>query len=57
MACVEICRDKARNTTFGVVYKPPIMNSENVLWNFEQDVLDKLTDDAINDIIMIGDFS
>ena len=39
MVCVEICPDKARNTIFAVVYKPPSMNPENILSSFKQDVL------------------
>ena len=34
MVCVEICPDKARNSIFGVVYKPPIMNPENSFIKF-----------------------
>ena len=55
--CVEICPDKARNTIFPVVYKPPSMNPENFLSSFKEDVLDKLTDEESQDIIMMGDFS
>ena len=57
MVCVEICPDKARNTIFAVVYNPPSMNPENFLSSFKQDVLDKLTDEASKDIIMMGDFN
>ena len=57
MVCVEICPDKTRNTIFAVVYKPPSMNPENFLSSFKQDVLDKLTDEASKDIIMMGDFA
>ena len=56
MVCVEICPDKARNSIFGVVYKPPIMNPENFLSSFKEDVLEKLTDEANQDNIMMGDF-
>ena len=38
-----------------MVYKPPIMNRENFLLSFKQDVLEKLTDEANKDIIMMGD--
>ena len=57
MVCVEICPDKARNTIFAVMYKPPSMNPENFLSSFKQDVLEKLTDEESNDIIMMGDFN
>jgi len=52
---VEICPDKAKNTIFGVVFKPPVMNPDNFLSSFKQDVLDKLADEAW--IIMMGDFN
>ena len=57
LVCVEICPDKARNTIFAVVYKPPSMNPENFLSSFKQDVLYKLTDEESKDIIMMGDFN
>ena len=57
MVCVEICPDKARNTIFTVMYKPPSMNPENFLSSFKQDVLEKLTDEESNGIIIMGDFN
>ena len=54
MVCAEICPDKARNSIFGVVYKPPIMNPDNFLSRFKQGVLEKLTDEGNKDIIMMG---
>lgn len=49
---------KARNSIFGVVYKPPIMNPENLLHvsSFKQDILEKLTDEANKDVIIMGNF-
>ena len=57
MVCVEICPDKAKNTIFGVIYKPPIIDSDNFLSSLEQDVLIKLSDEASKDIIIMGDFN
>ena len=57
MVCVEICPDKAKNTIFGVIYKPPIMDSDKFLSSLEQDVLIKLSDEASKDIIIMGDFN
>ena len=57
MVCVEICPDKVKNTNFGVIYKPSIMNSDKFLSSLEQDVLIKLSDEASKDIIIMGDFN
>ena len=53
MVCVEICPDKAKNNIFGVIYKPPIMDSDKFLSSLEQDVLIKLSDEASKDIIIM----
>ena len=56
MVCVEICPEKARNTLFITTYKPPIMDSDKFVTRF-QDVLMKLENETIKDIIITGDFN
>ena len=48
--CVEICPEKAKNTIFAVIYKPPSMNQE-------QEFLAKLDDEMVKDFIIMGDFN
>ncbi len=57
MVCVEICPEKAKNTIFTVMYKPPIMNHDEFVKGFENDLLTKLGDELNKDIIIMGDFN
>ena len=56
MVCVEICPDKAKNTIFTVMYKPPIMKHNKFVEGFEKN-LTKLGDEMNKDIITMGDFN
>ena len=57
MVCVEICPEKAKNTIFTVMYKPPIMNHDEFVKGFGNDLLTKLGDEVNKDIIIMGDFT
>ena len=56
MVCVEICPDKAKNTIFTVMYKPPIMKHDEFVEGFEKN-LTKLADEMNKDITTMGDFN
>ena len=57
MVCVEICPEKAKNTIFAVMYKPPSMNQEKFISGLEQEFLAKLDDEMVKDLIIKGDFN
>ena len=57
MVCVEICPEKAKNTIFAVMYKPPSMNQEKFILGLEQEFLAKLDDEMVKDLIIMGDFN
>lgn len=57
MVCVEICPEKAKNTIFAVMYKPPSMNQEKFISGLEQESLAKLDDERVKDLIIMGDFN
>ena len=57
MVCVEICPEKAKNTIFAVMYKPPSMNQEKFISGLEQEFLAKLDDERVKDLIIMGDFN
>ena len=55
--CLEICPEKAKNTIFAVMYKPPSMNQEKFILGLEQEFLAKLDDEMVKDLIIMGDFN
>ena len=57
MLCVEICPEKAKNTIFAVMYKPPSMNQEKFILGLEQEFLAKLDDEMVKYLIIMGDFN
>ena len=57
MVCVEICPEKAKNTIFAVIYKPPSMNQEKFISGLEQEFRAKLDDEMVKDLIIMGDFN
>lgn len=56
MVCVEICPEKAKDTIFAVMYKPPNMNQEKFISGMEQ-FLAKLDHEMANDLIIMGNFN
>ena len=55
--CVEICPEKAKNTIFAVIFKPPSMNQEKFISGLEQEFFAKLDDKMVKDLIIMGDFN
>ena len=57
MVRVEKCPEKAKNTIFAVMYKPPSMNQEKFISGLEQEFVAKMDDEMVNDLIIMGDFN